>query len=106
MQGRRLADTGAVDLSPGDYRRQEETVGEGDTRGTVVVWYVRPPKGQVQRISAEHVTEHEDGSITCSEPISNDEGSWSLVGGVWQEPRASVADDTDSNTRRKAARRG
>lgn len=105
MRGQRLADSGMVDLTPGDYRRQSETVKgekEGETR-EVLVWYVRPPRGPVRRLAAELVTEHEDGTISIPH-VGHDEGSWSLVSGDWQAPISPEEKETkEPRGRRKGA---
>lgn len=100
MRGQRLADSGMVDLTPGDYRRQSETVkGEkaGETR-EVQAWYVRPPRGPVQRLAAELVTEHEDGTISIP-AVGNEEGAWSLVAGDWQSPSSPAEERETKETR-------
>ena len=75
MEGRRVhpEKNGQLNLTPGDYGRT--------VKGT---WWVFPPRGSLRVIDSEHVTEHEDGAITVSTPISNRLWKGRLTHGKWQ----------------------
>lgn len=66
---------------PGDYTYVPAGI---DFRGNV--WYALDPEGKVGAIVTHTVTEHEDGSITCS-PSLVMPGGWHgfLERGVWRE---------------------
>ena len=76
MEGRRVHPdrSGKLDLSPGDYGRTVKGL-----------WWVSPPRGAVRVIDSENVTEHEDGTITVTVPISNKQWTGRLVRGKWQQ---------------------